>query len=464
MENIDDFMRKKFDSDIPEERFEFQEEFWEQAQVLLEQDEARRRRRLWLFLGFLLALCLLVWFLFAKWQNGFLSKHEDSGAELGFSTQKTDHQSSINEKQAPQNSTVIASDTMSHLMYGAAHHNEQSSQEIILSRTPNNKQFISSKNTSSLEKREKKFSPKGDQNEPGTEFSEPSSVSQANQHAAENPLASKTISDNSDNIDTTNIANTQTPVTKQLVKQSLKCIPTPLLPFAIPIRAIVSPKLLKVGERPIAEKTTPVRDQALSFGLYAAGTAYQQPDPTDNWAGWALGVYGDYRLNKQWSILLGAQMRIVPGHTAPADSTYPVEVELLRYSFGYKRETWHRETRGLFHAEVPISARWQKGPWGVEAGVAAGRLLGVHDRTTRSVESSLEQTSITTKRIVKGNAEPYNKTSFSGFIGADYQLNDRLTVMTRGQYRFTPVFKTLGDGVKNKGVGNVELGLRVRLF
>ncbi|MFN0037526.1 MAG: hypothetical protein ACKVUS_20890, partial [Saprospiraceae bacterium] len=65
MENIDDLMRQKFDSDNPSERFEFREEYWEQAQALLEQEEARRRRRWrwgWLFFtGLLGAIGLCTW-------------------------------------------------------------------------------------------------------------------------------------------------------------------------------------------------------------------------------------------------------------------------------------------------------------------------------------------------------------------------------------------------------------------
>ena len=76
MENIDELMRQKFDSDNPGERFEFQEEYWEQAQALLEQDEARRRRRLWFLFGLLLALALLAWFLLGQWQNKSLSQNK----------------------------------------------------------------------------------------------------------------------------------------------------------------------------------------------------------------------------------------------------------------------------------------------------------------------------------------------------------------------------------------------------
>ena len=63
MENIDDLMRQKFDSDDPGERFEFHEEYWEQAQTLLEKEEDKRRRRFWLIIGLVLAMALLAWLL-----------------------------------------------------------------------------------------------------------------------------------------------------------------------------------------------------------------------------------------------------------------------------------------------------------------------------------------------------------------------------------------------------------------
>ncbi|MDO8969440.1 MAG: hypothetical protein Q7U74_02060, partial [Saprospiraceae bacterium] len=59
MDNIDDLMRQKFDADDPAARFEFQEEYWEQAQALLEQTEARRRKRRWMI--WILVLGLMGW-------------------------------------------------------------------------------------------------------------------------------------------------------------------------------------------------------------------------------------------------------------------------------------------------------------------------------------------------------------------------------------------------------------------
>ncbi len=74
-ENLDDLMRKKFDTDDPGARFEFREEYWEQAQAMLEADERKRKRRFlwWWWLG---AGCLLLavggWFGYAHSGGGTL--------------------------------------------------------------------------------------------------------------------------------------------------------------------------------------------------------------------------------------------------------------------------------------------------------------------------------------------------------------------------------------------------------
>ncbi|MBK6993523.1 MAG: outer membrane beta-barrel protein [Lewinellaceae bacterium] len=241
-------------------------------------------------------------------------------------------------------------------------------------------------------------------------------------------------------------------------------IPTPLYPMLLPERIFQIQKRPTLAKEPIAEKIKPVQDQRFSFGLSLVGSAYQQSDTVGRWAGWTLGAFGDYRLNNNWSLMLGVQARFVPGHTAQGDSSNPNQVENLRYSFGYRSEEWKRETRGLHFLEIPISAHWHKGPWALEAGGAAGMLLAVQDRTEYTVESSLEEPKTTVTKFVKGNSEPYNQNYFSAFAGAGYRLNNRISLMTKAQYRFTPVFKTLGEGLKNKGLGNVELGLRLRLF
>ena len=104
-------MRQKFDSDDPGERFEFQEEFWEQAQVLLEQEEKRRRGAFWLFFGLAVAVGLLAWFLLSTSgllsHNSIESKHSENGLE-SFENPGNSSQSAINT--VPQNTSSTSTD------------------------------------------------------------------------------------------------------------------------------------------------------------------------------------------------------------------------------------------------------------------------------------------------------------------------------------------------------------------
>jgi cytoskeletal protein RodZ len=54
MENLDDLMRKKFNTAEEAGRYEFQEQYWDQARALIEADERKRKRRrmlLWWWFG-----------------------------------------------------------------------------------------------------------------------------------------------------------------------------------------------------------------------------------------------------------------------------------------------------------------------------------------------------------------------------------------------------------------------------
>ncbi|MFN0034229.1 MAG: hypothetical protein ACKVUS_04125, partial [Saprospiraceae bacterium] len=263
------------------------------------------------------------------------------------------------------------------------------------------------------------------------------------------------------------ISNQQSTISnQQSANLPINNLPVPLTPVALPERIFAPRKVPVWAKEPIANKVEPVKSQRLSLGLSLAGSAYQ-PDSVGRWAGWAVGFFGDYRLNKNVSLSLGAHWRFVPGGRVPAaaaDSSKPNVVDLVRYSFGFQREQWQRKTQGLHYLEVPLSARWHKGSWGMEGGGAAGWLLGVQNRVTHTSESSLGGKTTEVKKFVKGDAAPYNQAYFSAFVGAEYRLNSRLALMARGQYRFTPVARNIPDAPRNKGLGNVDLGLRVRLF
>jgi len=471
MENIDDFMRQKFDADDPQERFEFQEEYWEQAQALLEQEEARRRRRLWLIFGLVLAMALLSWFLLLPWGAGALSKNKATEEHSTILTENTENQVYTNSKLTTGEQIIQPSDSIEGPVDGNFQRDgngsatpvpEKPSQGTQQNRR-DNKGMVKPSNS------ENTWGPAALTSKQIAEGRNPKSPSA--QSARLDQSGKKEIENTSSAIATPPVTTppiTTPPITTPPITTPalipLFNIPAPLILFPIPERALVPFKTWISAKAPIVEKTKPVQDQRFAIGLSLAGAAYQSSDTTGRWAGWAIGLYGKYRLNKNWSLLLGVQERFVPGFEAPEDSSNPNQIAQLRYSFGYKREEWKRATRGQHYLEVPLSAQWHKGSWGLEAGGTAGMLLVVQSRTTYTVETSLEAAKTTVKKFTKGDTAPYNRTYFTAFAGAEYRLNDRISVLARGHYRFTPVLKSLGEDVITKGLGYLEVGLRTRLF
>lgn len=450
MENLDELMRQKFASDDPVERFEFREEYWEQAQVLIERDEARRRWRLWLFIGLLVALDLLVWFLAVQHPGGISQNNQKPHSTLG-KAQWDAPLSGHTQKLEPDNQKNPVPDKF--------HPKEIGKMEAPKPATKSNMPLMH------LAATKEGLAAKTNDN-PATETRQqrPSALTdRAGEREGEKNLqleAGQPENAKPNDLVLTTEASSWASI-------PIAFLPTPLRPLTMPApRPHAPPTVPTWAKEPIAKNIKPIENQRFSLGLTLAGSA-NQTDTSGRWAGWALGVFGNYRLNKHWSLSLGGQWRFLPGHSAftqAPDSENPGHVAQLRYSFGFQRKEWNAETRGLHYLELPVSARWGHGRWGLDAGVAAGALLLVQNRTEYTEESSLEAAKTVVDRTVKGNAAPYNPGYVAAFAGGEYWLSNRFSVTARGQYRFTAVVKSLGEGVKNSGLGNVELGLRVRLF
>jgi len=464
---------------------------------LIEQEERRRRRKiLWLFLAFALGAALLYWLLLGH--SGLLSSEKpgvgDQNTSIGNTAVKKNSEpillsdsitistiSQATDKSAQGLTTdkrsSEGSDSGQNSKGSNAGLSRLESQRISkdIDKQPGkhdtSADSVAVKKGASLKKADKQskiagvFTPKTIQNGEKVALRTPAKTDalQLNQVPGKDPS-------NPHQSSTQGVTSPVSTMPVMLVEKVpyllIFIIPTPIPLFDLPDPIFV-PRKIKVPEKaPVAQKTDPVQGKPFSFGLSLAGAAYQQLDTSGFWAGFTVGAFGEYRLNKYWSLMLGGQWRFVPGQNASntAEPTNPVIVEHLRYSFGYKSELWRRETRGLHMLEIPFSAKWNQGRWGVEGGGAVGALLAVQNKTAYTVSSSLEPEKTTVSKFVKGIKTPYNSINFAAFAGASYQLNHRFSIMTRLNYRFTPVFKTDPEGVKNNGLGNVELGLRVRLF
>lgn len=479
MENIDDLMRQKFDSDNPGERFEFQEEYWEQAQVLLEREEDKRRKGWWLFLALLLLITLLGWLLLGKGLDGKGWTQNETNKLTEHSTVQTESPSlHSNANQQTQTADAIQPNTENQPKNTVQQ--SDANQPINkfgsgLSSVENieNQKIAKESQTTRKDGKAKRTTRNNLTAKKGQDPSATATAARLKENkndlntpdAAGTTNPSSTKEPSSNQSPTTNpqlpVTNNQLPVTNNQLPTTNLPIPTGIL--TVPKREVMLQRIPVAAKEPIAERIKPVDDQRFSMGLSLAGAAYQA-DASGQWAGWSIGAFGDYRLNKNWSVMLGAQWRFVPGYGAEADSSNPDRVEQLRYSFGFTQEVWKRETRGLHYLEIPLSASWKQKRLGLEAGGAAGMLFLMQNKTTLTTESSLEAAKTTVNKLVKGDPSPYNSLYFNGFVGADYRLTNRISIMARGLYRFTPMFKNTSDGVSNGGLGNVDLGLRFRLF
>jgi hypothetical protein len=439
MENIDDFMRQKFNSDDSGERFEFKEEFWEQAKALLEEEENKRCCWQWLFIGLGVAMALLALLLLGRYPGLFAPPKTGVWKSISLIEK--------NEKQTKPESLLYTVELGKKNDFAS---NRQSFDTLLQGNHTSRQGESGRKDSENSEKKSNLSSVKKIQSTRIKSLLDPV-YSPTNQDTQKKDAATQGDIQEKEK---------SGPIATLLISN----IPTPLVPFLLSIRVFVPKKWPENTKKPIANNPQPIEGNRFSCRLSVAGAAYPKIDSAAKWAGWAIGVFGAYTLNKNWSLQLGSQWCFMPGQGEQADTLNPTFVDQLHYSFGYKSEHWQRTTRGLHYLDIPLSVRWHKDRWGVEAGGSVRLLWAVQDRTEYIVSSSLEPAKTIVEKYIKGDSKPYNQTVFSVFSGAEFCLNDRFSVTTQGRFQVTPVFKTTSEGLKNKGLGNLELGLRFRLF
>ena len=467
MDNIDDLMRKKFDSDNPEERFEFQEEFWEQAQVLLEQEEARRRKRGWWLIRWALALgaiCLLIWCLQKPVGAAF---DGDGSAVL---THTNPQGSNTSQEQTTDNASPSltpsasgASDERSAALK-TGKTNSNAAEVVQQAQPPSSAQQVQkniSKSPKSPESNPKTVTFAGQKArsiEINTEIPESPNLS----GVAREPQTTSKVgipNDSAEGLITpiTNVLDNVQPVSPIIT------LPNAIEPLVIPQNRTKIPLKVNHTLQPLAQKPEPQKKpRRVSVGLTFAGTAYQVP-AREAWAGGLIGLSGSFRLDKNWSLGLGVQGRYMPGQNIQNDSFSSNEVVQLRYSFGFEQEVSTLQNRALYGVEVPISVQWNTQRWAFEAGSTLGRWVAFQDDLTNQSSSSLGPTSRKVSRNIKGDPSLYQRNWASAFVGAQYQLGSRLTLTGRLQQRFQPFYQNAVNEGNRSRLRYIDLGMRIRL-
>lgn len=466
MENLDDFMRQKFDTHDPAQRFQFREEYWEQAQALIEAEEARRKKRRrwllwWLFFGVMgmavavysgsLALRSFSEGRSKSRQQEQLTGHDSDGktGRIGENAHSIDQNGvQVQEDNAANGLVSIEKtpDTNSTFLKNKMDKTSEIRNQTQQKNTENQGFGTNKKNTDGVIKSEQRTE-KGNGN-PASPSSTPLKLNSETGSPRQTPQAENTRpgipADSADAVATApeifkNLdVFAELPTLLNLLERSERPLDTPFAePYLQPIK--------------------PVRKQKFSFGLVVAGTL-SQASPDEKRLGGVGGVFAHYRFAPSWSLAAGANWRYLSGNWA--DDTASTESEQLRYSFGYKRDFWSLQTHGLHFLEIPLGLRWGRGALSAEAGFAPGILLGVQGQITHEHSESLQQGVRIERSKVWLEKTPYRQFSPTFYLGGEWQATRHLSLSLRGTYRPGSIGKKLTDAPVPANIFWLDAGLR----
>jgi hypothetical protein len=462
MENMDDFMRKKFDSDDSAGRFGFREEYWEQARILLDAAEARRRKRRrglwwWLFAGVL-----------AVAGGEMLWQRTNTRREVGNNPGKAGGRELILETPASKNNPGVpvdnpastGQDSRNTLLQnpGAQRNNPENPNELI-----DNQNFISRKNNNTYIKSGKPHT---------TPTGNPIDGSQEKTNPAPGPKsATPVIVDGNSEGAATRAGsgeNASTPQkdarpaarpsnTGSADNSSVQGMPAfEELPGRLQLLNLKARNPDSGTIQPVDHIIKRVVEPRFGFGLAASASLYEA-SPDGRRLGGAGGVFVSYRLYRAWSLSAGLQWRFLPG--AWGDDGDPAISERIHYSFGIEEDTWILEHRGLHFLEAPLGIRWKRGAFQLEGGLAPGILLGVRGKLTQRHSESLQIDPGTYRSRIWLDEAPYRKFYAAIYFGAEWFATKRLGVTVRGGYRPTSLLKP-SDVNTNGGQLWLDAGLR----
>lgn len=500
MENFDERMRHKYDNDDPQGRFEFREEYWEQALALIEADEAQRRRKrrrglLWWSLAGLLLLSAGIGWWRMSGSNADLNAGSAIGAHetTGYQPDKTGRQDATHttDETATASNTATSSTNQTDKTNTA---DAQNQAENNSSNTKNNTlnaaqraQQLSARNRAFEAKNNAKIDAKGNGalNASGKQLTQKGNPSaNAPQSSGLSTNAEKTTGNasttqgagnagaenalenpvNTNGADAENAANTTTPAaapvkTLDKLLEQLFTLPLPMEPaVSTEKKALKTPEK---AEEPMANQIKPVKDNRFSAGIAASGLLYKSSFDKRN-LGFTTALYGAYRINRHWSASAGLGIRFTPGTWTDTSGTQFTESFL--YSFGFESVQTERRAAGLLSLELPIAASWHHGAFGIEAGVAPGYLLYALDRYKQTTENSFHGPKTTRNRLEKADTESYGRYYANTFAGAEWWFSRNASLTLRGNYRLGTLVKETVENPAVKAGASVELGLKIKLF
>ncbi len=461
MAKIDDFIREQFDHAASDERFAFREEHWAQALTLIEAAERKRRRRglLWWWLTGLLLVGGGWW--------GWQVAHRPAGARYPATNapRETSTGSDVPTvpvvviEHSPTDSKAIDKSQVldiSKKKSGKGIDNQNIKEKIKRNITAN----IPLKSMQAAATIKSISTPvKGSGN---TEKASTASVENRGQSSLLSGVLSPATGQDVRANDLANTVPTTPAVDSMLLanftaRRTMTTLPTAFLPLT-----------KGVGGAGIARvpydfpRIGPVREPRFAFGLMAAASAYH-PASVRERLGSTVDFYAAYWLRPAWSIETGLLWRSQPTGKHTTD-TLDVARQ-LRYRFGYEEETFVQVNQRLHFMEVPLSIRWHRHAWQIEAGAAWGQLINARATLIQSSRSSLAPLpDITDKRRARGDMQEYTRHYVAPFAGLGWQPLRFLQLDVRASYRPTALLKNTAESTDRSAAWRLDVGLRWQLF
>jgi len=458
MENkdrLDEFLQHKFAEDDPEQRFAFREEFWLQAQTLIEADERRKRRRglFWWWLAGGLGMALIaVW-----WPAGGPAgsparstsdaaqpipapvQHADkwTGMQRESDNAKPSQELTLNkplqEEQLPAGSSRIAGNIIKQGSSGI----QKPATEPGISMTPLETSIKAGLINPT-------YSAEGD-----TEHVTSPSFS----GKAERGGVTQTQPTNNSEIQERKGPATKTPSTP------LNFLPTIFQLLQRPLPRLSIPRK---PAPPIAE-TPPERhrDWRMQLGVIASGST-----PTGHLLDENPGISGGLSARFQrkgsafsWNADLIWRWR----QGGFPDTLDLIDFGQLRYSFGYIRDWPQQQVSGTHWLELPLYAQYRWKAINAELGAMPTLLTAVQGREDRFRQTSLApDPALSGSKKIRLANRYFTQFSASVFAGAEWQPTNRLGVGLRMHYQPGTLLQSSDFNIPSRGPLWGEL--RVRFF
>lgn len=467
MENIDDLMRQKFDNDDPGGRFEFREEYWEQALALIKEDEARkkkkRRRFFWFMLSGMALLCLgFGWWCWPATGNSD-ARFSHSNSELNTIERVSDgglSNGQITDNREKGESNNVENNTVQEEKLTASGDNNSVS---------SNYNSLKNGSVGHTSLPTQASSPKRD----GTYVDEPTNPVQSEMTAKNgedkgDSQSLSAINELTDLVGTNNeqpdqpiipVEDNASSPSKAFSNQLLAMLP--VLPDSVISMQDMTNAEPKQINSTLVTPIEPVKDRRFSFGIAGAAAAYTN-SPDKRWFGYSGHLFGSWQFRKNWALTFGLGMRYQPGNWA--DSTGNAVKQSLKYSFGFESTVSERRSLGIISMELPVSADWHRGSVTLSCGLAPGKLLVALDRFIQQQESSFSDLTTIRNRIERGDKSYFNQYYLNAFAGAEWRFYPNVSLFTRGNYRIGKLLKSTSEKSAIQKGSSVELGLRLKLF